>query len=313
MDDFFAITAIRWFAPWMLVILSLLPVTKIQHFLGAQTRSYLYGRTAFREYIDQYGRHSGRVDLLTKMVGTEKITPMSDNEISDELGSLLVGATDTTVVVATWMLWELAQRPEWQRNIRHELRENGVDFSHGGVPRYADIKQLPVLNGFVMECERLHPAQSIGLPRVSDVDGTSVGGIRIPANVGIFYIDLISRYMLIRDSDPQTFVSVQSRNVQRDPEIYPLPHELLPERWIDTNGGTKAMKDSLIIWSKGSRACLGIYVATMELKFFVATIVNGWNFQLGPETTKESMKQTDYFLAFPKNREMHIRFEPVKE
>lgn len=73
------------------------------------------------------------------------------------------------------------------------------------------------------------------------------------------------------------------------------------------------MKDSFIIFSKGSRACLGSYVAMMELKFFVSSFVNGWNMRLGPETTKESMKQTDYFLAFPKNRELHVMFEPVKE
>jgi len=108
-------------------------------------------------------------------------------------------------------------------------------------------------------------------------------------------------------------VSLQSRNVQQDPEIYASPNDFLPERWISTNGGTREMKDSLIIFSKGSRSCLGSYVATMELKFFAASFVNGWNMRLGEETTKESMRQTDYFLAFPKNRECHVVFEKVEE
>lgn len=184
LDNFFAITALRWFAPWMLTIMSWLPSTSVQHFLGAQRRGYQYGRKAFDDYIKQYGRHSGRMDLLTKMVGTEDHTPMTDAEIADELGSLLVGATDTTVVVATWLLWELAQRPEWQIRIRQELRENKIDFIKG-VPRYKSIASLPVLDGFVMESMRMHPAQSIGLPRVARTDDASVGGVKVPAGVCI--------------------------------------------------------------------------------------------------------------------------------
>ncbi|KAL2047632.1 hypothetical protein N7G274_000674 [Stereocaulon virgatum] len=134
--------------------------------------------------------------------------PMTDAKIVDELGSLLVGATDTTVVVATWLLWELVQRPEWQKRVRQELREHKVEFI-GGVPLYRSIKSLPVLDSFVMESMRMHPAQSIGLPRVARTNGASLGGIKVPAG---------------------TVVSVQSRNVQRDPEVYPSPQEFLPER-----------------------------------------------------------------------------------
>ena len=311
LDDFFAIAALRWFAPWILAILSILPFSAVQHFLGAQHRSYEYGRKAFDEYIVQNGRHSGRIDLLTKMVATQVDSTgdnksMTDAQIADELGSLLVGATDTTVVVATWMLWELAQRPGWQKRIRQELRENKVQFIEG-VPRYKSVKSLPVLDGFVMESMRMHPAQSIGLQRVARTSDASLGGIRVPAGVSM---PISCKYQdYLTDYTPKTVVSLQSRNVQRDPEVYPSPVEFLPERWIETNGGTKDMKDSFIIFSKGSRACLGQYVATMELKFFVVSFVNGWNLRLGRETTAETMKQADYFLGFPKARECHVIFE----
>lgn len=185
MDDFFAVTAMRWFAPWMVIVLRCLPISPVQHFLGAQKRSYEYGRKVFKEYIEQYGRYSGRVDLLTKMVGTPESAPLSDEQISDELGSLLVGATDTTVVVSTWMLWELARRPDWQARIREELRVNSIEFSDGAPP-YQQISSLPVLNGFIMESMRLHPAQSIGLPRVAGSSEVKLGGITIPAGVRIY-------------------------------------------------------------------------------------------------------------------------------
>ncbi|KAL8715282.1 MAG: hypothetical protein Q9220_001240 [cf. Caloplaca sp. 1 TL-2023] len=236
LDDYFTLSAIRWNAPWMLTVLRVLPFQAIQHFLGAQQRAMEYGRRSFAKYIDQFGRFSGRRDLLTKMVGLKNMgAPMTDEEIVAELSSLLVGATDTTVTVATWMLWELAKHQEWQQRVRKEFRNS------------------------------------------------------------------------------QTMVSIQSRNVHRDPEVYPSPNEFLPERWIETNGGTQEMKDSFIIFSKGGRACLGQYVATMELKFIVASLLNGWNIHHAAETTSQTMGQDDYFLAFPKSRMCHLMFEEVHE
>ncbi|KAL8686024.1 MAG: hypothetical protein Q9218_007398, partial [Villophora microphyllina] len=274
LDDFFTLSAIRWNAPWMLRVLRLLPVKSIQHFLGAQQRGMDYGRRSFNEYIARYGRFSGRRDLLTKMVGLEnKGAPMTDEEIVDELGSLLVGATDTTVTVATWMLWELAKHPVWQERVRKELRDSKIHFI-GGVPSAKSIASLPVLDGVIMESLRLHPAQAIGLPRVAKYNGFTIGGLMIPAG---------------------------SRNVHRDPEVYPSPNQFLPERWIETNGGTQDMRDSFITFSKGSRACLGQYVATMELKFIVASLLKGWNIHHGTETSSQTMGQDDYFLAFPKS------------
>lgn len=69
------------------------------------------------------------------------------------------------------------------------------------------------------------------------------------------------------------------------------------------------MKEAFMIWSKGSRACLGQYVATMEIKLLVAGLMNRWSMSIGPETTDATMTQTDYFLAFPKTRECWLRFE----
>ncbi|KAL8825033.1 MAG: hypothetical protein Q9170_007954 [Blastenia crenularia] len=184
LDDFFTLSAIRWNAPWILGVLRILPVKSTQHFLGAQQRSIAYGRRSFDEYIAMYGRFSGRRDLLTKMVGLEnKGAPMNDEEIVDELGSLLVGATDTTVTVATWMLWELAKHPDWQQRVRDEFRKNKIQFIDG-VPTAKSIASLPILDGVIMESMRLHPAQAIGLPRVARFDGNIIGGIKIPAGVG---------------------------------------------------------------------------------------------------------------------------------
>lgn len=54
-------------------------------------------------------------------------------------------------------------------------------------------------------------------------------------------------------------------------------------------------------------------MAFMELKLVIASLVNGWDVRLGPETTDEVMKQTDFFLAFPKARKCWLVFEKAKD
>lgn len=71
------------------------------------------------------------------------------------------------------------------------------------------------------------------------------------------------------------------------------------------------MKDTFINFSKGSRACLGQYVALMELKLVIASLVRGWSVIVASETTEAVMRQQDYFLAFPKERVCWLRFEKV--
>lgn len=104
---------------------------------------------------------------------------------------------------------------------------------------------------------------------------------------------------------------MQSRNVHRDPAVFPSPAEFLPSRWIDTQGGTKEMKDSFLAFSKGPRSCPGQYLATMEIKLLITSLVAGWNIRVGEETTAETMAQEDQFVAVPKARACHLVFEPV--
>lgn len=51
----------------------------------------------------------------------------------------------------------------------------------------------------------------------------------------------------------------------------------------------------------------------MELKFIVASLLNGWHIRHSAETTSETMGQDDYFLAFPKSRLCHLVFEKVRD
>ena len=51
-----------------------------------------------------------------------------------------------------------------------------------------------------------------------------------------------------------------------DPNIYPRPHEFIPERWL--SNVTPAMNRNYVPFSKGSRNCLGIKYVSLFLYYF---------------------------------------------
>lgn len=156
-----------------------------QHFLKTQQRVYSYGQKAFNAYIEEYGRYSDRRDTLTKMIGgkNEK-APSTDEEISNEVVNLLIGATDPNVIVLTWLLWQMAQFLEWQTAIRQELIANQVEF-RDGVPTMKQISSLSILDSVVLESMRLYPTHAVGLPRIANSDESTIGGVQIPKGVCI--------------------------------------------------------------------------------------------------------------------------------
>lgn len=53
-----------------------------------------YGRQSYEKYIRQYGRNSGRKDLLTKiLIGEQEGGPLTDRETYTEIGNLVFAGT----------------------------------------------------------------------------------------------------------------------------------------------------------------------------------------------------------------------------
>ena len=89
-------------------------------------------------------------------------------------------------------------------------------------------------------------------------------------------------------------------------DIFPRPFEFDPDRWLNT---TPEMREAYMPFSRGSRMCIGIHLATMELKMIIASVVYGWQLSVGERTTDDSMSITDHFVMMPKGGfcELYLR------
>jgi cytochrome P450 len=111
----------------------------------------------------------------------------------------------------------------------------------------------------------------------------------------------------------QTTISCQALTSQREPTIFPDPDHFNPQRWIDgkQQGTADQMRDQLLVFGKGTRACLGRRIAIMELKFTLAALTRRYNFEIGSPTTDDDMEMTDHFVLIPKGGRCLLRVTKV--
>ena len=104
-------------------------------------------------------------------------------------------------------------------------------------------------------------------------------------------------------------MGIQAYTVHHDPTIFPDPEAFKPERWA--NGGSQEMRDASLPWSKGSRMCPGLHLATLELKTVLAALVLGWKMSLGPRMQEDTMDMLDNWVLMPKGNFCDIIFTPL--
>ena len=80
---------------------------------------------------------------------------------------------------------------------------------------------------------------------------------------------------------------------------------------MEPNVVTSEMRESLLAFSKGTRACLGKGLAMMELKLVTSRLVRKFTCTLAPSMTDAIMEHTDHFLLIPAGGKCDLIFESV--
>ncbi|OIW25663.1 cytochrome P450 [Coniochaeta ligniaria NRRL 30616] len=98
---------------------------------------------------------------------------------------------------------------------------------------------------------------------------------------------------------------------QRDPKYFPDPDSFTPTRWMTESGeinpGTPEMREMMLVWGKGARACLGQHMAVMEIKILLARMMDRFKVDMVPQTHAE-MEMTDHFTLIPKGQRCTLIF-----
>jgi cytochrome P450 len=158
------------------------------------------------ELIEERRRNDGgadRDDVLAMLLAArhEDGTPMSAQELRDELMTLLVAGHETTASELAWALERLARTPAVRERLVDEIDRDGDDA---------------YLTATIQETLRRRPVLPNAAPRLVKRP-VEIGGWAYPAGVCL----LAHAYLL-----------------HHDPEIYPEPYAFRPERFLEEAPGT---------------------------------------------------------------------------
>jgi cytochrome P450 len=189
-------------------------------------------------------------DLLSGLLQAQAIgrRAMSDEQLRDEVMTLLLAGHETTAVSLSWTWYLLAQYPEVEKKLWSELRA----VLNGRSPRVQDLSRLPYTERVVKEAMRLYPpAWAIVRNSLKDCD---LGGYRVPAGATV----MMSQWVM-----------------HRDPRYYDQPEQFNPDRWLEARV-KGASKFTYFPFGGGPRTCIGASFATMEGVLVLAAIAQSY-------------------------------------
>jgi cytochrome P450 len=184
------------------------------------------------------GEDDRRADVLGMLLGAhhEDGSPMSSQELRDELVTALVAGHETTASQLAWAFERIAREPAVARRLSEELDEGSSDA---------------YLTATIQEILRLRPVLAEAEPRVVKRP-IEIGGITYPPGVALIASALL---------------------VHRDPDVYPRPYDFDPDRFLEQAGGRAPGTYTWIPFGGGRTRCLGASFALLEMKVVLGAVL----------------------------------------
>ena len=233
---------------------------------GSPWRRMLASRKVLDEIVFEEIAHrrekpdASRMDVLSLLLGVrdEAGQGFSDREVRDQLMTLMFAGHDTSTSTLTFMMYELARRPD----VIDKLQEEQDRVLGGGTPDIEKLeREMPYLDMVLDEVLRLYPPAWIGPRRA--VKDFEFNGYTVPKGAYLNYCSWASH---------------------RIPEVFPDPEAFIPERF------TKEAKAALprgayVPFGGGQRICIGKRFGQIEVKLVATMLLQKLRLDLLPGRT----------------------------
>lgn len=187
---------------------------------------------------------SSAADILTLLLVAqdEAGQPMTDEEIRDELITLIMAGYETTTTAVLWALYWVTKLPEVSEKLQRELGKLGSN------PTPSEIAQLPYLTAVCSETLRIYSITGFAFDRI----------VKVPLKVMGY------------EFEPGTVLSPCAYLTHQRDDLYPEPKQFEPDRFFTR----QFTPYEYYPFGGGNRSCIGIAFAQFEIKLVLATIVS---------------------------------------
>lgn len=178
---------------------------------------------------------------------TEDGEALRDDEVRDQIVSLIAAGYETTSAAMGWAVYALLSTPEVWETAAEEVRA----VTAGRAPTAADLKNLTYLNGVVHETLRLYPPAVISARKVTR--DLSFAGRRIRAGRTLVFSPYVTH---------------------RLPGLWADPLRFEPRRWDPASPGYRRPAPyEFLPFGGGTHRCIGSGFATAELTVMLARLL----------------------------------------
>ena len=225
------------------------------------------------------GEESPVTDILDVLVRAHdgESGSLTDKEVIHNMNTFFIAGHETTASALTISLHLLAEHPEIQRRCFEDI----INVSGDEDATSDQLKEMKFLEACVKEALRMYsPAPNVARTVKED---TTIGGYFFPKG---------------------TMVLAMIHTIHRNPKHWKDPDAFNPDRFIEDKE-----RDSFLLlpFSKGSRMCIGVNFAMLELKALLSLMLRKYEFY-----KEESDPRFKPFLGavLSPNPACPIRFRP---
>ncbi|MDJ0507719.1 MAG: cytochrome P450 [Crocosphaera sp.] len=214
-------------------------------------------------------------DILSLLMLAKDETgkPLTDQELHDELITLLVAGHETTASSLTWALYWIHYYPEIETKLRWHLDniENETNL--------ISIMNLPYLDAVCSETLRIYPVVLMTFLRILKTPLELMG---YQFQAGTVFAPVI--YLVHHRED-----------------IYPQPQQFRPERFLERQFSPY----EYFPFGGGIHRCIGMELAKMEMKIVLATFLSNYQLKLNSNRPIKAVRR-GITVAPPSNFKMRV-------
>lgn len=224
-----------------------LPLRGNREFDAAIARMRAIVLDVVRTRREEGADHGDLLSMLLLAQDSDTGDGMTDQQVHDEVMTLLVGGIETTALALAWTWHEIARHPEVERRVHAE-----VDAVVGDrTPTFADVGKLVYVKQVVNEVLRLYPVWFLMRRALAPVE---LGDTTLPAGAEVIF---------------------SPHALHHDPASFPDPDRFDPDRWSPERAA-EIPKGAFVPFGAGARQCVGNLFALTEIVVTVATIAAKW-------------------------------------
>lgn len=227
------------------------------------------------------GEGSSLLDAMLR--STDGGEPMSEQQLRDELITILIAGHETVASALTWACYLLAKNPSAEQRLREELNQVLGEGASARAPEVADLPALQYTRRVFDETLRLYPPA--WLVTRKNIQEDRIRGVRIPAG---------------------SLVVVSIAGVQRSPRCWDAPEQFAPDRFLPEPSAGRH-RFAYLPFGGGPRLCIGNTFALQEAPLVLAAMYQRYHLEL----TGEDEVVVDALVTQRPRGGLHMRVHPA--